>query len=524
MFDVVGDRDLNDVISDGARAHGAEEFLAFQSGGGSLVRHTWEHFYEAVQQFRSRLASHGVCDQRVVVSLLPNSPGFLLTWFAVATNGAIHLPLDYRAGATQVAQVLQFAEPLLVVASPESAATARRAISDSGLVCDLVVLGSGDLHNLELTEVDGLRESIRGSLPRPESNMDVAGLIQTSGTTGVPKLVELTHANYLFAGEAMLRNFSMTANDRHFIAMPLYHSGAQVISTMPAVVSGGSIGMVQRFSASQYLDQARATESTQGVLVAPPLRMVLNALKDHDPVDAGSLQQIIYSQRLSDREHAEWGSRVPNVRLTHAYGASESVTLRFSAPPWEAPPQDSFGRPHIETTARIVDTDGRVMSDGPGELQLHGVPGRTLMRGYYRNEDVTSAVLQDGWLHTSDVVRRGEDGRFYFESRAGHVMRRGGENVSLPEVEFIAQDSPMVIEVAARSIPDPILEERLVLYVIPSDSFDRDEFIAWCVDHIGRTGKPDDVVVMEEFPRSAIGKIAVHALPLPEPDGVMPNV
>lgn len=515
IHDLMGTRTIADVLGHWTARQPDKEFLCFLDPQGKLWRHTWADFSDIVQELRPRLASHGVKEQAVVISLLPNSPAFHAFWFATSCNGGIYLPMDVTSGPNRIRQLVEFATPRVVVTCSEALANARQAVTESGVKCDIVVTDHFTMAR-PLPAIEGLAKAGGGAPPQPASSNDTAGLIQTSGTTGVPKLVEITHANYLYTGESMSRNLGMNASDRNFIALPLFHSGAQFFSTMPALVTGGSIGYVQSFSARSYIEQAVKTDSTVGVMLAPPLRMILNrAIETAGPVprSAGRMRQIMYGQKLTPSEYDKWEEIYPTVALVQCYGSTEAVALPVGRAPWDDLPREAIGRPMLERQIKLIAEDGSPAGDGPGQICVKGVPGRTIMKGYYRNADATALAIKDGWFHTGDIARRGERGEYHFVARAQHIIRRGGENISLPEVELLIRSCPTIEDVAARGDPDPILDEKLVVFVIPKPGFTREGFMEWCAANIGRKTQPDQLVVLKEFLRTGVGRVRVKELP-----------
>lgn len=164
----------------------------------------------------------------------------------------------------------------------------------------------------------------------------------------------------------------------------------------------------------------------------------------------------------------------------------------------------SIGLPTAGSRLRIVD----------GELHVHGEPGVTLMAGYLDDPGGTSAVFQDGWLHTGDNVRVDDDGYYYFVDRAKDMIKRAGENVAASEVEAVANGHPGVYESAAIGVPDPMRDEAIRLFVVARDGMQpaEDELIAWCAKRLAKFKVPSSIEFVDRLPRTPVGKIQKERL------------
>ncbi len=146
-------------------------------------------------------------------------------------------------------------------------------------------------------------------------------------------------------------------------------------------------------------------------------------------------------------------------------------------------------------------------------MWVKGVPGRTLMAGYYANSEATARALVDGvWLRTGDVMIRHAGGRFEFRGRKMHIIRRGGENLSTYALEVDLQSCPLVSDVAVTSREDATLDALVVAHVIPAAGFEEEAFRAWCREALGKRSEPDVVEVRSEFPRTGSGRVIAREL------------
>ncbi|MDO9454807.1 class I adenylate-forming enzyme family protein, partial [Nocardioides sp.] len=345
---------------------------------------------------------------------------------------------------------------------------------------------------------------------------EVATMLPTSGTSGTPKLVRLTHHNVVMAAERLARNSGFDAGDRHYLCSPFFHTNAQLYLCAPPFLTGGSIAVVPRFSAGSWFDAARWSGATVSSMVAPPMRMALHrAVARGGAVDAGDLRLVQYGMTLSAADWENWDRLVPGVAMRQIYGQTESVTGVLGGSVWEDDDRTTIGRPFVGVEAvRLVDPTGDDVPDGdPGELWVKGVPGRTLMAGYHEDPEATAAtIVEDGWLRTGDVMVRRPGGRFEFRGRQMHIIRRGGENLSTYALELDLQSCPLVSDVAVTAREDAILDAVVVAHVIPAAGYDEDAFRSWCREALGKRSVPDVVRTHREFPRTGSGRVIARDL------------
>lgn len=470
---------------------------------------SWERLAADVHALRAQLAGAGVTDQRVVLIALPNSVLTLALWLAVPANGAIVQVVDPDAGPPDLHRACVATDPVLAIATTANAATVGDALRHAGSTARLVMVTDEELASATL----GLGPAVVPSDPHPDQ---VASLLPTSGTSGAPKLVKLTHRNFVSSAERLARNGGYLATDRHYLCSPFFHTNAQAYLCAPPFVTGGSIAVVPRFSATRWFDDARELGATIASMVAPPMRMaLLKAIERGGDVDPGPLRAIHYGMTLSAADWKEWDRLVPQIHMRQIYGQTESVTGVLGGTPWEDDDRATIGRPFLGVEeVRLVDDDGRDVRDGhSGELWVKGVPGRTLMLGYHQQPDATAETVVDGrWLRTGDEMVRHPGGRFEFRGRAMHIIRRGGENLSTYTLEADLRSCPLILDVAVTSCEDDTLGAAVVAHVIPRRDFTEHDFLVWCRDNVGKRGTPDHVRRHSTFPRTGSGRVIVRDL------------
>jgi carnitine-CoA ligase len=300
------------------------------------------------------------------------------------------------------------------------------------------------------------------------------------------------------------------AADRWLIVLPLFHANAQYYCLMSALVAGASVALMGSFSASRWGDQARRHGATLASLFAAPIRMIL--AKEPRPSDTdNALRAVIYAQRIDEAQEAAFQDRF-GTRLLQLYGMTETIAPPLMNPLHGPRRNATVGRPVGDVELRLCDPEGR-LSD-IGELHVRGTPGATLMAGYLDDPDETAAALRDGWLRTGDVLQRDADGWYRFRDRVKDMIKSSGENIAAAEVEQVIDAHPAVFESAVVGIPDPIRDEvvKAVVVLDHGTSLSPEELIDWCRERMTKFKVPAHVEIVDELPRTSVGKVQKHRL------------
>jgi crotonobetaine/carnitine-CoA ligase len=486
-----------------ARAEALPEapFLAFED-------RTWtyaECAREAAWVARG-LRERGVARGDRVALLLPNSPEFLFVWFALAALRAIAVPINTAFRPAEAAYPLAHAEPSLVVAAEALRGRVEAAMAEAGRACPVVWAGPG---GLEL-------EASRGEAPDPGAAApeDVCCFIYTSGTTGRPKAVMQTQRNYVLTGEGFARWLRLRRDDRVMALLPLCHINAQAYSTMGALAAGAGLILLERFSASQFWEQARRYRATQVNVIGSMLLMLWK--QPPAPRDREHEVRVLYSAPAPREVCRRFEERF-GVAVIEGFGMSECTFGLIQALDGPRAP-GGMGRPRelpergILNEVRIVDDAGRDCPPGaPGEVILRNA---AMMAGYYRDPERTAEALRGGWLWTGDLAVRDEEGEFFFVGRKKELIRRRGENVSPAEVEAVLNAHPGVQEAAVIGVPSAFSEEDVVACVVPNapDGPTAEELRVWCAGRLAPFKVPAEIRFLDALPRTTTQKVQKAAL------------
>ena len=499
-------RTLNRELDERAQQHPDKPFLIFQPVAGAPVSLTYAGFAAQVNRTANALLALDVRAGDKLLLVVANCPEFLVLWFGAARIGAVIVPVNPLSSDAELEYLAWHSEAVLVVVHGADIQRAERLGLRHLVVSDRAV---GDAEALTDLVARASAESPSAPLARCED--DVA-ILYTSGTTSRPKGCMITHANYIHAGEAVAQHAGIRAEDRNLVVLPYFHGNAQYYSTMSALVTGASLVVTDRFSASRFWEIAARHQASIASLFAAPMRMLLAqpeaSLPEHRP------RLAFFAQSLTPAQLDEWQRRF-GVPLLQIYGMTEQLGWPMANPLHGVRDNMTIGRPTLPFRCRVVDEDGVDVPPGtPGQLLVHGLPGVSLMRGYFKNPEATADAIRDAWLWTGDNVRERDDGRFEFVDRAKDMIKRAGENVAASEVEAVLKDHPAVFDAAVIGMPDAMRDEAIKAYVVLREGGEvtAEQLIAWCASRLAKFRVPQLVEFRPELPRTSVGKIQKHVL------------
>jgi crotonobetaine/carnitine-CoA ligase len=338
--------------------------------------------------------------------------------------------------------------------------------------------------------------------------LDRAAVMFTSGTTGLPKGVEITQANYAFAGKVMAEAAGLRPEHRQIVVLPLFHANAQYYSFASAIWVGASVALMPTFSASGFVEQVRRHRATHASLFAAPMRMILarGVTDDTRPV---ALEHCWFAQNITDDQHATL-TRVFGCAPRQLYGMTETIPAVLTDEA-EHPVPSSMGFVSPGCEVDVHDADGASVAPGVvGEIVVGGERGITLFAGYLDMPEVTADSFRGRWFRTGDRATRDADGRYVFDGRRSDVLKVAGENVSIVEVESVLSAHPGVLEAAVVGRPDPVRDEVPVAFVVARDPArppSLDSLRSWCEEHLAKAKRPHEITLLDELPRTSVGKI-----------------
>jgi fatty-acyl-CoA synthase len=333
-------------------------------------------------------------------------------------------------------------------------------------------------------------------------------LIFTSGTSGEPKAVRVTHEKVAFPGRMLADRFGLGSADTFYLSMPLFHSNAVMAGWAVGVAAGGSIALRRKFSASQFIPDVRRYGATYANYVGKPLSYILATPERDD--DADNPLKFLYGNEGAPRDLDRFAKRF-GVVVVDGFGSTEGGVSIARTPDT---PEGSLGPLTDEVAILDVETGEPCPPGRVGELV--NPKGRGQFRGYYRDEAAESARMAGGVYHSGDLAYADENGYIYFAGRLGDWMRVDGENLGTAPIERILLRHPDVIEAAVYPIPDPAVGDRVMAALVlrSGTRFDITAFTEFLAEQsdLGPKQWPSFIRVATVLPRTETFKVLKRQL------------
>jgi acyl-CoA synthetase (AMP-forming)/AMP-acid ligase II len=500
---------IGEMLARNARLYGDETALVERIPAEKTRRTiTWKDLDDKANRFANVLRSKGVEKGSKVVHLMYNAIDWLIAYFGIVRTGAWVVPLNFRFTSADIQYCTDVAEPDLILFGEEFMERID-AVKEHTRVKHYICVGKeipAYAESFERTLADSSPTPLNVAL----SYSDPCGLYFTSGTTGRPKPILLTHKNMLCACVTENVHHGQKREDNFILIPPLYHTGAKM-HWFGSLIVGGRAVILKGVSPEWILEAVSEEEGTIVWLLVPWAQDILLKL------DRGELNLEDYKLHQWRLMHIgampvppsliqRWRAYFPNMEYDTTYGLSESSGPNCMHLGMENTHKvGSIGKPGFNWEARIVDELGNDVERGQtGELVLRG---DGVMREYYKNPEATSEALKEGWLYTGDMAREDEDGFVYLVDRKKDIVITGGENVFPVEVEHFVYSHPSVKDAAAIGFPDERLGEivAVVVEIAPGKTLTEEEILTYC-EKLPRYKRPRKVF-FGDIPRNPTGKI-----------------
>jgi acyl-CoA synthetase (AMP-forming)/AMP-acid ligase II len=395
------------------------------------------------------LSKGGLARGDRVAILSANRAEYLASYYGIMRAGFDAVPVNFKFPRQTIHFILQDAGAKLVFCD-----RARRGDCPPDL--PVVCFGEEGAKGFDGFLDSGPFDTI---VPAPD---EPAMFLYTSGSTGVPKGVVLSHQSHIWVAETRLGNQDLSRH-RYLIAAPLYHMNALALSLL-VCAAHATIVLLPQFTARAYIDAIERYLCTWLTAVPPMIAMMLRekdllARTDLSSVEFIRLGSAPVSASLMQAMHQV----LPRASVTNAYGTTEAGPVVFGPHPRGIPqPEMSVGYPHPQVQVRLVEGDNRDVDQGVLEMKCPA-----LMVGYHNRPDVRPPFTPDGFYITGDVFRRDADGFHYFVGRTDDMFVSGGENIYPADVERMLERHPDIAQAAVVPIDDAIKGQKPVAFVIP---------------------------------------------------------
>ncbi|MDY6842976.1 MAG: long-chain-fatty-acid--CoA ligase [Thermodesulfobacteriota bacterium] len=491
------------------------DFIVFEK-----KRTTYLETSENINKLAFALSSLGIEKGDRVGMLSVNCPQYIETYFATAKTGAIFVPLNFRARADELEYMLNASESKALFVGERYLDMVKELLPRLSKLEYCISIDTpceGMLDYTKLTDQD-----IDDEFFSEIEDDDTTILMFTSGTTGRPKAVPLTHESF---SSYILENVDpadLEIEEKNVLTVPMYHvAGMQ--GMLAAAYGGRTLLLLKQFEVKEWLNTVQEERATRAMLVPTMLKQVIEH-EDFFQYDLSSLEVITYGAAAMPFEVIKRAIVFfPHVSFINAFGQTETCSTITTLGPEDHHLEgtekekekklkrlsSSIGRPLQDVEIRIIDENGNPLP--PNEVGEIVAQGPRIMSGYWGDEEKTAqAFTSDGWLRTSDRGWMDEDGYIYLAGRADDMIIRGGENISPVEVEEILSGHPKIEDVAVIGIQDEEWgqEPHAIVVLKEGETATEGEIIAFCHDRLASFKQPRSVLFVDELPRSALGKLS----------------
>ncbi|MGA9391746.1 MAG: AMP-binding protein [Candidatus Sulfotelmatobacter sp.] len=505
---------VHDAILDSCRRHGDKLALVDTSCGRRL---TYAEYGETVEALARGMVAAGIKPGEVLAIFLANSWEFCAVYHAATLAGAIPTLLNPTYREREVRYQLENSGAVLL-------------ITDAANIDGIPLAGLGNLRRIFCTRVqasgtelfsDLLRPGT-GKLPSPDhgSQETLAALPYSSGTTGLPKGVMLSHHNlvanvYQLLGPGAVL---LTPTDNLLCFLPLYHIYGLNVALNPILLMGATLVLMPRFNVSQVCSLMVDESITTMLMVPPAMNALCLAAEAGQFPKSHRVQWVKSGAAPLAPDLARRFSALTGIPVCQGYGMTEASPVThvgYFSPELYRP--DSIGHPLAQTECRVIGAEHlaasasvkEVAAGEPGELVMRGPQ---FMQGYWKEPEATAAVLRDGWFWSGDIVTRDSEGFFRVVDRRKEMIKYKGFPVAPAEVEAVLLEHPAVRECGVVGRPDTAAGEIPVAFVALREGFVNckkmeEELCAFVGERLTHYKQPREVHFVEVVPKTASGKI-----------------
>lgn len=467
------------------------------------VRFTWNELTDRAIRLAAVLRNLGLRPGDRVGLISTNGHRFAEFYLGVPWAGGVFTPLNTRLALPELATIVRHAGIEILLTDDANRETAEQIAKTANVKT--------------LLAPDRYEALLEKAVPVPDagrSGDDIAALFYTSGSTGQPKGVMLTHSNFIVAGLNFIGVHAMTEESVAMLSSPLFHVGASALC-IPCLVLGATMVMVPKFVPEDVARAIDANHVTIMTAVPTTLRMMLDEAAKHG-LDLSSMETVSYGGApMPPTLTTELGKAIPKAKLVQGYGMTELTAGVTSLPHAYLMPDrahlgkvKSVGRAMPCCDMQVFGPDDRPLPIG--EIGEVVVRGPIMMKGYWNNPELTAHTLRSGWMHTGDLGYLDDDGFLYLAGRSKDMIITGGENVYPSEVEDVIAKLPGVLQCIVFGAPDPKWGEavRAVVVVEDLNRLTEEHVTNRCREHLAGYKCPRRVFFQTEpLPVSGANKI-----------------
>ena len=485
--------------------------LAFIDAGKSPEgRLTFRDANRRANKLANCLKSQGVEKGDRVAILARDGYEHLDVFFACSKLGAIHTALNWRSHWRELLEIFQYTTPKVLIYSDDFKDNVTQLVSHFPL-STLHLDGNGIEGSLHFEATLQSASDSAVTCPSLEAE-DIAALIFTGGTTGLPKAAEVSHRMIAWNTLNTVIH-DVTHNDVYLNVFPMFHTGGLFVYTLPQVIFGGTTIFIRQFDPAQVLNLLEREKVTVFAAV-PTMYQMLTTASNWESADLSSLRFCTSGGAPLPVPLVEKYTKEKNIRFKQGFGMTEFGPGIFALAPEDAIRKaGSIGRPNFYVDAQIVGEQNQFL--GPNEAGELVLKGPSYCSGYFNNPEATEAAIDErGFFHTGDLAYFDDEGYFYIVDRKKDMFISGGENVYPAEIEKVLYQHPAVHMCAVIGLPDEKWGEvgKACVVLKPNQTVTEAELLNHMTDRLAKYKVPKSATFMAALPISAAGKILKREL------------
>lgn len=469
---------------------------------------TYAQFAEDVRRVAASLAERGFVKGDVFGILSPNVPEYAIAFHAVATLGGINTTVNPLYTAEEVGEQLKDAGAKFLVTVPQFVAKAREAAQEANIE-ELFVFGEAEGATPFALLLEGSGEPPRVAINPRE---DLVALPYSSGTTGLPKGVMLTHHNLVSNLCQMDGLDYFHRHDTLIAVLPLFHIYGLVVILNMGMRIGATIVTMPRFDLEQFLQMVEKYSVTLAHLV-PPIVLALTKSPEVDNYDLSKLKTIFSGAAPLGAKISHACTERLGCSIRQGYGMTETSPVTHSTPAGEARVKlGSVGPPAPNTECKVLhpETGAELGANEEGEICVRGPQ---IMKGYLNKPEATAHTVDgDKWLHTGDIGYADDEGHFFIVDRVKELIKYKGFQVAPAELEGLLLSHPAIADAAVIPLPDEEAGEIPKAFIVLKGAATADEIMDFVAEHVAPHKKIREVEFIDKIPKSASGKILRRVL------------
>lgn len=498
---------MGHIAERNARKWPDEEAVVEQSDEGRIKSDTFAEFDRRANRLANALADRGVSQGDTVALYMKNNLETLEAFLGAMKLGALPVPVNHRFKGDEVTYVLSDSDVEVCLLDSFGAETMAEIHDDPEMPVEHYLSVANDPPAFAERYDEALAAASDDPVEIVPDRADEAGIMYTSGTTGMPKGCVYTHDNLAqIVQDGAYERDNLEPGNRHLIATPLFHVGAFIPFLSNFFVAGATI-VVDGFDPEQTMKLIEEEQVNSTYLVPTQTRMLLD-LDDFETYELSSLTDYSTGAAPVGADLKQETMERFGCTVTESFGQTEALALLLP-PEMALEKPESVGRPTLNLEAKVVDPNTREDLP-PGEVGLIAYRGPAVIERYHNMPEKTAKVFtEDGWFVSGDLVRMDEDGFFYFIGRSDDMIISGGENIYPAEIEDVLHGHPDISEVAVVGVPDDTWGERVKACVVPHEgaSLTEADVVGYVEERLADYKKPREVKLYDGLPRNPTGKV-----------------